>query len=149
LILVVDASVLMKWFAAEELSDEADLLRPLAQSLAAPDFLLIEMTTIVWTKVRRGQLDGAPARQVVPSVRRSGIRLIPSEALLAPALELALELQHSPYDCLYVAAMELRDARLVTWDKTLFRRLATTRFANRAYLLSDVERLLADVARAP
>jgi predicted nucleic acid-binding protein len=144
---VVDASVLMKWFAAEEVSDEADRLRPFAKRLAAPDFLLVELASIAWTKVRRGELDSAQARQVVPCLRRTDLQLLASDQLIEPALDLALELDHPPYDCLYVAAMDVLGASFVTWDKPLHRRLRATRFADRAHLLSDVDRLLADLER--
>jgi predicted nucleic acid-binding protein len=146
--LVVDASVTVKWFAVEELMEEADRLRPLIAELVAPDFCLVELTNIAWKKVRQGPLLPGEAAVIAPYLRRSGMQLLPSEPLLADALELAQELDHPVYDCLYVATMDLLGARLVTWDKPLHAKLARSRFAGSAYLLTEVDRLLADLPAA-
>ena len=144
--LVVDASVIIKWFAVEELMDEADQVRPLLARLAAPDFCLVELTNIAWKKVRLGTFLLDEAIQIAPSLRRSGMQLLPSEPLLDLALSLAHEFDHPVYDCLYVAAMDLLGAKFLTWDKRLHAKLAHSRFAPSTYLLSEVDRLLADLA---
>lgn len=143
--IVVDASVVMKWFAPEELAEEADRLQLLADRLAAPDFLLIEMAQVAWLKQRRGELSPEDAGRIVPQLRRSGLHLIPTELLLEGAFELALRLDHSVYDCLYAATAEQLDARLLTWDRPFFQKLSTSPLAAKAYLLPDVGRLLADL----
>jgi predicted nucleic acid-binding protein len=76
------------------------------------------------------------------------MRFLPSEPLLKAALDLACELRHPVYDCLYVASMELLGAPFVTWDRQLHARLARTRFARSTYLLSEVDRLLGDLGTA-
>ena len=81
-------------------------------------------------------------------LRRSGMQLIPSRALLDSALRLARELNHPVYDCLYVAALEAFGAAFLTGDRQLHAKLARSRFAPAAYLLSDVDRLL-DRLNAP
>jgi predicted nucleic acid-binding protein len=146
--LVVDASVLVKWFVAEELTAEADRLRPLVASLVAPDFCLIELTNILWKKVQRGTLLPGEAAAIVPCLRLGSMRFLPSEPLLKAALDLAYELQHPVYDCLYLASMELLGIRFVTWDRQLHARLTPTRFARSTYLLSEVDRLLGDLGPA-
>lgn len=140
--LVVDASVIIKWFAVEELIDEADRLRPLLDRLAAPDFCLIELANIVWTKVRRGTFLPDEAAQITSHLRRSGLLFLPSEPLLDTALSIAHELDHPVYGCLYVAAMELLGAAFVTCDQPLHAKLTRSRFAASAYLLAEVDRLL-------
>jgi predicted nucleic acid-binding protein len=144
--LVVDAGVVAKWFVAEELMAEADRLRPLVGSLAAPDFCLVELANIVWKQVRRGALLADEAGAIAPLLQHSGMRFVPSGPLLGDALDLACELDHPVYDCLYVAAMDLLDARFVTWDKPLHAKLVGSRFKGSVYLLSEVDRLLADLA---
>jgi predicted nucleic acid-binding protein len=147
--LVVDASVIIKWFAVEELIDEADRLRPLLDRLVAPDFCLIELTNIVWKKVRQGTFLPDEAARIMPHLRRSGMRFLPSEPLLDAALGIAHEFDHPVYDCLYVAAMDLLGAAFVTCDKRLQAKLARSRFAAFSYLLADVDRLLVDLNARP
>lgn len=144
--LVVDAGVVAKWFVAEEMMAEADRLRPLVGSLAAPEFCLVELANIIWKKVRQGILPPDDGQAVTPFLRRSGMRFVPTETLLDDAFELAGELDHPVYDCLYVAAMDSLQARFVTWDKPLHAKLAGSRFAGSVYLLSEVDRLLGDLA---
>lgn len=143
--LVVDAGIVAKWFVAEELTAEADRLRPLVGRLAAPDFCLIELANILWKKARQGTLRPEEAGAITPLLQRSGMRFLPSGPLLGDALELACELDHPVYDCLYVAAMDVLGAPLVTWDKPLHAKLKASRHGASVYLLSEVERLLADL----
>jgi predicted nucleic acid-binding protein len=144
--LVVDASVIIKWFAVEELMDEADRLRPLLADLAAPDFCLVELANIAWKKLLRGTFLLHEALEIIPHLRRSRMQFLPSEPLLNDALTLAHEFDHPVYDCLYVAATDLLGAKFLTWDKPLHAKLAQSRFASSTYLLSDIDRLLADLA---
>ena len=76
------------------------------------------------------------------------MQFLASEPLLDAALSLAQEFDHPVYDCLYVAAMDLLGAAFVTWDQPLQAKLARSRFAPRAYLLAEVDRLLADLGTA-
>jgi predicted nucleic acid-binding protein len=130
---------------AEELTAEADRLRPLVGRLAAPDFCLIELANIVWKKVRQASLRPEEAGAIMSLLQRSGMRFLPSGPLLDDALELARELDHPVYDCLYVAAMAALDAPFVTWDKPLHAKLKASRPGTSVYLLSEVEQLLADL----
>jgi predicted nucleic acid-binding protein len=143
--LVVDASVIIKWFAVEELIDEADRLRPLVDQLVAPDFCLVELTNIAWKKVRRGTFLPDEAARITSNLRRSGMQFLPSAPLLDAALHFAQEFDHPVHDCLYVASMDLLGAAFVTWDKPLHAKLARSRFGALIYLLPDVDRLLADI----
>jgi predicted nucleic acid-binding protein len=146
--IVVDASVVMKWFAPEELAEEADRLQPVADRLVAPDFLLTEVAQVAWLKQRRGELATADASRIVSQLRCSGLQLVPSELLLEDAFALAVRLDHGIYGCLYAAAAERLDARLITWDKPFFHKLSATPLAAKAYLLADVGRLLVDLGVA-
>ena len=54
--LTVDASVVVKWFVAEELSREARLLLAHRLDLHAPDLLLAEFANTIWKKARRSDI---------------------------------------------------------------------------------------------
>jgi predicted nucleic acid-binding protein len=143
--LVVDASVVIKWFAAEELMEEADRLRPLLAQLVAPDFCLVELANIAWKKMRRGTFLPDEATQITSHLRRSGMRFLPSGPLLDAALRLAREFDHPVYDCFYITTMDQLGAAFVTWDRPLHAKLARSRFAVSTYLLSEVDRLLVNL----
>ena len=140
--LIVDASVVIKWFVVEDLLDEADQLRPLIAELSAPDFLLVEIGNIAWKKTRQGILRPHDAARILAHLRRSGMQLVPTTSLLDNALKLAQDLDHPVYDCLYIALIEMLDAMFLTCDGQLYAKLSRSRFASAAYLLSDVDRLL-------
>jgi predicted nucleic acid-binding protein len=57
--------------------------------------------------------------------------------LAESALAVALELGYAPYDCFYLVAAIRRDAQLVTADKRLVNRLASTPYRSRVVNLSD------------
>jgi len=123
--LVIDASVAVKWVVDEIGSTEAVALRR-SCSFAAPDLLTAECANILWKKVRLGEVEGGAARLAARLLMRSGIHLVPTGAYLEHALELAVDLGHPAYDCLYLVLL-VRNAewRLVTADERLLRAVRT------------------------
>lgn len=85
----------------------------------APGFLLVEGANAFW-KLHR--LAGYPVERIRTRLGRLyelPITLEPDATLVPPALEIALRLPHSVYDCLYLAlAIEL-DCAVLTADKRL------------------------------
>jgi predicted nucleic acid-binding protein len=57
--------------------------------------------------------------------------------LAEPAMALARELDHSVYDCVYLALARRRGARLVTSDQKMVARLARARYRNEVVRLID------------
>ena len=70
-------------------------------------------------------------------IRRFVPQIFEDAALAAPALELARELGHPVYDCVYLALARRRNAPLITLDRKLTARLAGTRYEGDAILLAD------------
>lgn len=143
--IIVDASVAMKWFVAEDGHIEARRLQAVFTRLAAPDFLLIEVANIAWKKARRGELPLATASAIVTDLRASPLRLIEAGTLIEAALALSLEIDHPVYDCLYLAAAVQLDGVCLTADQRLIAKAGTTRLAGRARALSSAEAVLADL----
>jgi predicted nucleic acid-binding protein len=119
---VIDASVAIKWVAPEELSEHAVALLD-GPRLAAPDLMVAECANILWKKVGRGEMDRDAAIVAAQAIERVEIELVPMRQLLAESLELALELDHPAYDCLYLALALARDCRFVTADGRLVNKL--------------------------
>jgi predicted nucleic acid-binding protein len=54
-----------------------------------------------------------------------------------PGFDLAMEIDHSPYDCIYLALAIEAGMPLITADAKLVRKLAGTPYEGRAVLLAD------------
>lgn len=116
---VVDASVAVKWFVPEALSDEAVSLLDSPRELLAPDLLYPEAGNILWKKVGRGEIEARDARDILAALVHVPLSVVPSSTLVEAALEIALVHGRTVYDGLYVALAVARDAVLVTADGRL------------------------------
>jgi predicted nucleic acid-binding protein len=87
--LVVDASVVIKWFVAEPLSVEArrilDDYQSGTLSLVAPDLINAEIGNIVWKKQTFQGLGADDAKAVIDGFRRLEIAFTPTAQLLGDA----------------------------------------------------------------
>jgi predicted nucleic acid-binding protein len=124
--LVVDASVACKWFIAEANSNDAEALLASGSLLSAPDLIVPEVCNVACLKLRRGEMALDQAAAMVDSLRDLFDELVPSVQLATRAFAIASTLAHPAYDCFYLALAELRGVRLVTADRRLVGRLATT-----------------------
>ncbi len=120
---LVDASVVVKWFAPEDLSDVAAELLNGEHELCAPDFVLVEAANVFWKKARSGQMTVAKANDALLALATGAIELRPTPPLLPRALEMANRIGHPVYDCLYIAAAEAWPAVLITADRRLVKAL--------------------------
>lgn len=141
--IIVDASVVMKWFVEEELHAEAQRLKQVSAYLAAPDFMLLEVANIAWKKVRRGELSAAAAMAIGADLRSSPLLLLSTTALMNDALAMAIEIDHPVYDCLYLAAALRQRGICLTADRRLCTRIASTRFADHVLPLTEVGTVIA------
>jgi predicted nucleic acid-binding protein len=140
-VIILDASVAVKWYFPEIGSDAAiDILNRNSGALLAPDIFAIEVNAAL---VRKGNMD---------KLQREGIRLMIADFAekltlqqvrltrltgveIAKASNLALNLGHPLKDCIYLAlAMEL-ECELVTCD---------AKFAAKATSMWDRVRVLWD-----
>lgn len=130
--IVVDASIAAKWYLNESGSEEAAHVLTSGAALLAPALIRIEVTGAIIRRFREGKLSLSRAREACAlwedDLAAGAIRLVPDDALLERARELAFQIRHTIQDCLYLAAaVEARGARLVTADPTFHTR-ATARF---------------------
>lgn len=118
--LVIDASIAVKWVVEEDGTPSALELRR-GNRFIAPDLLTAECANILWKKNRRGELTSDEAAVAARLLEQSGIELLPMRPLMARATELAIELDHPAYDCIYLALAMARGLRFVTADERLLR----------------------------
>jgi predicted nucleic acid-binding protein len=119
MILIVDASVAIKWVLPEPDSHVALALRTDERLFSAPSLIIEEISNIAWKYVRRGELN----RDKSLVVARVAIGLVhviaPAAELYERALTLAIDLDHPIYDCFYLALAAREGAPVVTADARL------------------------------
>ncbi len=119
--IVVDASVAVKWLVSEKDEEAAEALLRTEAQVAGPAFLRIEVTAAIARKARFGEIHLAQAEAAIELWRsllgRGDIDLIAEEPDLARALALSLELSHPLQVCVYLALAERLNAPLVTADE--------------------------------
>ncbi len=111
---VIDASVALKWVLDEPGKDAADAL--LDEALIAPALWLLEAANALWRRTRRGEISGPEAQERLAALFTAPVTMIPIETDLLAAAELADELGHPVYDCLYLAAAIRENTYVVTAD---------------------------------
>ena len=122
--IIVDASVAVKWVIEEEHSSEALRLLAKNDALFGPELLDIEVSSAV---VRRANMnDFAPdvAIKAIARWRRLldsfSVQLFrPTQIVLHHAFELAVRLRHPFKDAVYLSLAISEEAELVTADRRL------------------------------
>jgi predicted nucleic acid-binding protein len=135
-VIVVDASLAIKWYLDERLSNEADdWLTDHEGDIVVPHVFLTE---VIGALVRRANIDKKLRRDSEASISRF-VALFDEQLIrvkeieptaMAPAGTLALDLRHPLKDCIYLAlAMELGcdlvtcDAKFAAKAKTVWDRM--------------------------
>jgi predicted nucleic acid-binding protein len=131
--LVVDASVAIKLFVEEELSDRAIALFALLEGdepprFYVPDLFFIECANILWKYVRRLGLEQEGALHAISNLIKLPLHPVATSALLPGALALAIEKEITAYDAGYVSLAHRLDVPLVTADGKLVRKLDSSGF---------------------
>lgn len=126
--IVVDASVIVKWFVPEVGEAAAKALLSATDELVAPELARAEVAAALIRKAIRGQVSGADAANALRAWFRAladgQIFLLPNTDDVEAAASLALELRHPLPDCLYLAAAERLGVALITADRAFARRAA-------------------------
>jgi predicted nucleic acid-binding protein len=121
---VIDASVVVKLYFEEEHSKAAEQCVARAGQLLAPDLLWAETANVIWKRHRRGDLAADAAIEIAEQVLAMPVTIHPSSGLIPDALDLAVRLDRTVYDCMYLALAVRTKAVLVTADKRLVNALA-------------------------
>ena len=124
--LVVDASVVLKWFVSEDGSEAALRLLDGEKRFLAPDHMFAETTNAVWKRVRLRDLSVEYGFEIIRKIHRTAIaiEIVSCRDLAAEAYKIAVTYGRSVYDAMYVALAKQRNTRLITADDRLFNALA-------------------------
>ena len=128
---VIDASVAVKLFFEEELTEHAETL--FASSTAqpparfyVPGLFYLECASVFWKHCRRFGYPVDQARDALGDLHALGLLSAPVKGLMSPGFEIALEYGITVYDASYVTLADRLDVPLVTADEKLVRLLADT-----------------------
>jgi predicted nucleic acid-binding protein len=135
--LVVDASVAVKWVLKEPDSGAARRVVEQAE-LLAPGLLWAELGNVLWRRRRLGELSPSNARDMLLTLRAVPVRTYALFPLLPLALEIAVTIGHSIYDCIYLALADQEDCRVVTADRRLQNAVASGPMARSVMGLTEV-----------
>ena len=125
-LVVVDASLAVKWLVEEEGSDAAAGLARFwdrrGTRLVGPYLMGIEVANVLHGRVVRGEMSLAEAAHSLENLLTSVVELRETSSLYRRTLELALQFrQGAVYDSYYLALAESLGCELWTADEKFFR----------------------------
>ena len=135
MILVIDASVAVKWFVDEPHRDQARDVLGRDMDLIAPDLILVEVANALRNKIRNGFADKSLMQTALKKLPGMFDQLIGARETLDEAFEIGCRINHPVSDCVYLACAKMSGAALLTDDATLFQK--STTFGAEALLLSS------------
>ena len=130
-VLVVDASVAVKWYLpedGEELSTQARALLGRHErdeiSFVVPDLFYVEIARAIWKAVRIGRAPRSFADEALELLTQREFATVASLKLVDRAFQIAVSHNRTVYDSLYVALAIQAETHLVTADERLANALA-------------------------
>jgi predicted nucleic acid-binding protein len=136
LILVIDASVAIKWFVEEDLNEEAIALSECGHELVAPDLIFAEVANVLRRRVRLGHVVEKQAAISVANLGRAFQRMVQLPTVIGEAFEKSALLDHSVYDVIYlICALRQTDGILITADKKFEAKAVASGFGARVLSL--------------
>jgi predicted nucleic acid-binding protein len=130
MLLVLDASVILKWFLEEEYSDVALKIRENfyreIYRIIEPDFLLYEFVNVLRYNPVYTEEDVIKA---VNSLIEADMDIVlPTIELLEVAVNIAKRYDITVYDAIYIALAKLISGTYVTADKKLYEKVKELKF---------------------
>ena len=129
--LVVDASVALRWYVEAPGSAAASELLEGSEPLISPDLVVAEVANAAWKLQRAGEISREHATRIAAAIPSAFAHLISASQLVSGAMEIATELDHPIYDCLYLALAEAEKIEMVTADGRLLNRVQDTDWQKR------------------
>jgi predicted nucleic acid-binding protein len=133
-VIVADASIIVKALTAEAGSHEALSVLEQADTVAAPMLVYAEVANVLRKKVRGRIISPAQFHESAKHLESAIDRIVPDIELLRDVVQLSETLDHSAYDCFYLAAALKTGSILVSADEVFLRKCADAGFAGAAML---------------
>jgi predicted nucleic acid-binding protein len=121
---VVDSSVIAKWFVPEPDSAQAHRVRATTVAsggcMLALDLVFVEVANVIWKKHRQKLITLEEAEGTLTDLMNAPLHSKPAAPLLAQALEIAIKYDLAVYDALFVALAHDLGIQGVTADEPLY-----------------------------
>ncbi|WP_353929597.1 type II toxin-antitoxin system VapC family toxin [Okeanomitos corallinicola TIOX110] len=122
--IVIDSSVVIKWFITQDYSLEAnkilDAYKSQKLNLIAPDLIYAEVGNVLW-KIQRFQgLNNQDAEIILDLLYQMQFEIFPANELLKDAYQFAVNYQRTVYDSLYVVLSIRENCKFITADEKLY-----------------------------
>ena len=128
--LVIDASVLIKFYFPEILSDKAEeLLTKVEQGdvmLLAPDLIYPEVGNILWKKQQMKELTRSEVEEITDAFVLLPLKIEASKLLLPLAMDIGIAYRITVYDAIYVSMARIYEIKMITADRKLADVMAKT-----------------------
>ena len=135
--IVLDANVAVKWVLREEHATTARRILS-TRDLLAPHLLWAEVGNTLWKRHRRQESSIEEVRRMLAEIQWLPITTFAHWPLLPAALDLAISLHQTVYDCLYLALAEARNSVMVTADRRFHDVVNDSIWADRIVWIEDV-----------
>jgi predicted nucleic acid-binding protein len=127
-VICVDASVAVKWVIEEVYSETATVLHDdtvrARESIVAPPLLPIEVTNVLWQRVRRRLLTHTQAEEALTRFLAFKVTLVSPATLHRDALDLAAAYTlPATYDAHYLALAQYLECDLWTYNQRFLKAL--------------------------
>ena len=135
--LVVDASVAVKWLMPEQHSAAAKALLDSRNALFAPELLWAEVASVLVNRHLAGEFSLTEIQAGFHDLATYQVTIEPMRALAWRAIAMASATRRGVYDFFYLALAWHRSIRLVTADRTFYRRIADGPYADYISWIED------------
>jgi predicted nucleic acid-binding protein len=141
--LVLDASVVVKWYVNEDQSDRAQQLLDSEYLFLAPDLFYAEVGSALTRQYRvHSQISADDLRLALSDLIAMGIEAVSTGVLLERASEISIALGHPMQDCFYLALAERWDTILITADAQFVAKVKNSPWADRITSLAQIDEIV-------
>lgn len=140
---IVDTSVAVKWFVAEEGRSDARLLLRDDIYRVTLDLMFVEAANALRKKIKLAEIDAKHADRALNEMLGGFFEdIVPAQKIICEALTLAHKMDHPVPDCCFLALALSLDLRLVTADNRFVERCSSfpaqvVRLSNLAHTLDQ------------
>lgn len=140
--IVIDASVLIKWYIREIHSLDAELLVDSKFEIHAPELIIPEFGNILWKKCKLGELSAEESLTIADEMLKDDITFHPHASLLRTSLEQANATGRTVHDWTYMALALALEAPFVTADRKFFLAVRATSHKSSIVWVENISSLL-------
>ena len=128
--LVIDASVLIKFYVPEILSDKAEELLTGVEHgdvmLLAPDLIYPKVGNILWKKQRMKELTRPEVEEITDAIVSLPLKIEASKLLFPLAIDIGIAYKITVYNAIYISMARVYEIKMMTADRKLADVMAKT-----------------------